>query len=894
MAITKGMTVGPYEVLAQIGVGGMGEVWRARDKRIGRDVAIKVMPDVAVAEEQVRRFEQEARAAGALNHPGLVTIYDVGRTDGFPYIVMELLEGETLREVIGDPVPAPMPLRKALDYAIQAASALAVAHDKGIIHRDLKPENFFVTSEGRVKILDFGLAKLAQDAKDDERGKTGRHFTSTGMVVGTPGYMSPEQVRAKPLDHRTDIFSLGSVLYEMLSGRRAFDRDSAVETMTAVLNEEPPPLPELVPAVSQGLEAIVRHCMEKNPRERFQSAQDLAFHMRVLPELQQGATDKYRPLSTAASEPEKKRRLPYIVSALALSLLALAGGGFAIFRGRSQASSQPSAMFRQLTFNDGLNMSPALSPDGKTLAYVSARSGNLDIYVQRVDGRVAQNITADSPVDDSEPAFSPDGSQIAFRSEREGGGIFLMGVTGESVRRLTHFGHNPSWSPDGARIAIATEAAGLAPQVHPRDSELWIVDAKSGAARPILQLTKNAVQSDALQPSWSPHGKRIAFWGIHRGESQRDIWTIDPDSAQPSLTIVSVTSDPALDWNPVWSLDGTYLYFGSDRSGTLNLWRIPIDEETGQTTGNPEPATLPATVSGDFAFSQQGEMAYGTVSRTFRVMAIPFDERSGKTGTPRPLFGGSDDIGEFAPSPDQRSIAFTTVGRQEDLFIIDAEGKRVRQMTNDAPKDRGVSWSPDGETLYFYSDRGGRYNLWSMRKDGSQLAPVVDDATLKRSGLTALYSPTPSPDGRMLVALTNRSAVLVHLDRPLPQRLEPLQDFPAKWAAWSPDGKRIAGSMSGGGIGIYSLETHHVDMLLNYGVVPQWLSDGKHLLFFDKAGLHILDLDTRRISTETVSIPGVAWDDDTVSHHLSRDHTTLYVCQTIEQGDIWMARFKAQ
>ncbi|PYR87618.1 MAG: serine/threonine protein kinase, partial [Acidobacteria bacterium] len=260
MTIARGTTLGPYEVLTHIGAGGMGDVWRARDRRIGRDVAIKVLPDsYAPGDDRVRRFEQEARAAGSLNHPGLVTIYDVGTTDGAPYIVMELLEGETLRDAIGEAPPVPLPFRKALDYAIQTASALAVAHEKGIIHRDLKPENIFVTSDGRVKILDFGLAKLAEDAKDaDGRHRTGRHLTSTGMVVGTPGYMSPEQVRAQPLDYRTDIFSLGAVLYEMLGGRRAFDRDTAVETMNAVIKDEPAPLETTIPAT---LEAIVGHCL---------------------------------------------------------------------------------------------------------------------------------------------------------------------------------------------------------------------------------------------------------------------------------------------------------------------------------------------------------------------------------------------------------------------------------------------------------------------------------------------------------------------------------------------------------------------------------------------------------------------------------------------------------
>ena len=886
MAITKGTTVGPYEILAQIGAGGMGQVWRARDQRIGRDVAIKVMPDVAVGEEQVRRFEQEARAAGAINHPGLVTIYDVGRTGGFPYIVMELLEGETLRDVIGDMVTSPVPVRKAIDYAIQAASALAVAHDKGIIHRDLKPENIFITSEGRVKILDFGLAKLAQDASVSDRGKTSRHFTSTGMVVGTPGYMSPEQVRAKPLDHRTDIFSLGSVLYEMLGGRRAFDRDSAVETMTAILNEEPPPLPEIAPHVFPSLDAIVRHCMEKNPRERFQSAHDLAFQMRVLPELQNSATDKYRQLP-AEPEPKKKKRLLYAAGIAALSLLAVMGGGFALLHGRGHTPPQPLATFKQLTFNDGLTALPALSPDGMQLAYVSGRSGNLDIYVQRVDGRVATNITADSPADDSEPAFSPDGSQIAFRSERDGGGIFVMGVTGESVRRLTQFGHNPSWSPDGARIAVSTQPVGLQPQVHPHDGELWIIDAKSGAARPVLRAGSG--QNDALQPSWSPHGKRIAFWGVRRG-SQRDIWTIDPDSAQPALTVVSVTSDAALDWNPVWSPDGNTLYFGSDRGGTLNLWRIAIDEETGQPLGQPEPVTLPTTVGGNFTFSQQGDMAYGTASRAYRLIAVPFDEKSGTAGTPRPLFGGSQEIFDFEASPDGRSMAFTTGGGQEDLFIASADGARLSQLMNDPARDRGVTWSPNGKVLYFYSDRGGHYNLWSIHTDGSELTPITNDDMLKRNGLGGIYTPSVSPDGSTLAAVTDRSAALIHLDRPLPQRFEPLP-FPASQMKWSSDGKRIIASIRNGGFGMYSLQTGRFEKLLDHGIFPHWLSDGRRILFFQKEGLGILDVETHHVSNTAIPIPGVAWDDDTVRHNLSSDRSTIYVCQILEQGDIWIAHF---
>ena len=892
MTIARGDTLGPYEILAHIGAGGMGDVWRARDQRIGRDVAVKVLADsYAPGDERVRRFEQEARAAGAINHPGLVTIFDVGTMNGSPYIVMELLEGETLGDAIGDVIPTPLPLRKMIDYAIQISAALAVAHEKGIIHRDLKPENLFITSDGRVKILDFGLAKLAEDTGDvDARNRTARHLTSSGIVVGTPGYMSPEQVRARPLDYRTDIFSLGAVLYEMIAGKRAFDRDSAVETMHAILNEEPAPLTSIAPNVPPALDAIVCHCLEKNPRERFQSARDLAFQLRLLPEFQSGATDSVRAVPV-----DPKKRLPYRAGIVALSVLALAGAGFAIFRARAGVAQAIPRTYKQLTFRDGLTMMPALSPDGKTVAYVSNASGNLDIYQQRVDGRAAINLTADSPADDSEPVFSPDGSQIAFRSERDGGGIFVMGATGESIRRLTDFGHNPSWSHDGARIVVSTARTDLqGPYVHPRDGELWIVDARSGAKKLLFRRGNAGHDTDAMQPSWSPNGKRIAFWGIST-TGERDIWTIEPDAPQPTLTVVAATSDPSVDWNPLWSPDGQYLYFGSSRDGTMNLWRVAIDEPTGKPAAAPEPLLLPATFGGDFAFSQQGELVYTTVTRSYRLLAFPFDAKSGKTGEPRPLFGGSEDIPGFEPSPDGKSIAFTNAGPQEDVFIAHADGTHLRQLTNDAARDRVVTWSPDGKTLYFYSNRDGAYHIWSIRADGSGLARVTDDADLRRNGAQKIDSPNASPDGRTLAAHTERFTMLVHLDHPVGQRLEKLGD--AIWnPQWSPDGRYIAGTFNDAsdapsGIALYSLQTRRLEKVVDRGTSPLWLPGGKQMVFFEPRRIGVVDLDSRRVTSSPFTPSGVVETGITATPRLSRDGATLYLRQELEQGDIWMVRF---
>jgi len=911
MGIAKGVLLGPYEILNRIGTGGMGEVWRARDQRIGRDVAIKVLPESFTAgDELVQRFEQEARAAGALNHPGLVTIFDVGTTNGAPYIVMELLEGQTLRDALDAVAPAPMPLRKAIDYAMQIASALSVAHEKGIIHRDLKPENIIITADDRVKILDFGLAKLAADATDVEgRRRTARHLTSAGIVVGTPGYMSPEQVRAHPLDHRTDIFALGVVLYEMLAGRPAFDCESAVETMHAVLSFEPPSPIVFSPATPPALDTIVQHCMEKNPRERFQSARDLAFQLRMVAEAQTGSTGvrTLAPETTTAAARKARKRWLYRSAIAAVALLAVGAGGFAIMRVRNGEPPEAARAFRQLTFGDGVETFPTLAPDGKSFAYVSSQSGNRDIYVQRVDGRTATNVTADSPDDDSQPAISPDGSQLAFRSERDGGGIFVMGVTGESVRRLTEFGYNPAWSPDGRRIVFSTAAIDLRPHVRPANGELWIVDTRTEAKRALVQAGQGGPEfgrdSDAVQPSWSPHGHRIAFWGLSDWEGRRDIWTIDPDAPEPKRTVVRVTSDPTLHWNPVWSPDGRYLYFGSDREGTLNLWRIAMDEASGKPAGAEEPLSLPAPVSGSFAVSREGDLAYATVTRSYRLLAIPFDATAGTVGAPRTLLSGSQEILSFDPSPDGQSIAFTTGSGQEDVFIANADGTRMRQLTNDAARDRSVTWSPDGKRLYFYSNRDSGYHIWSIRADGSGLTRVTDAADLKRHGGRNIFSPAVSPDGKTLAVQTDKSNALVHLDRPLPQRLEPIEES-LEAPKWSPDGTRLVGAIvnhraaglhqripAGGGMAVYALPTGQSKTLASSGRSPHWLPDGKRIAFFERDRIGVVDADSGRVTTIAFPpLPGVSVEDSAVAPRLSIDGSTLYVRQTIEEGDVWLLR----
>ena len=364
MPLQPGSRLGPYEILAAIGAGGMGEVYRARDPRLGREVAIKVLPaSFSADDDRLRRFEQEARAAGILNHPNITAVHDIGtnESDGSPYVVQELLEGETLRAVLSGGRLSP---RRAIDYSLQIVNGLAAAHGKGIVHRDLKPENIFVTNDGRVKILDFGLAKLThlEEQSQATNVPTATAVTEPGVILGTLGYMSPEQVKGKPADARSDIFSFGAILYEMLSGRRAFRGDSAAETMSAILREDPPEISVTNQNVPPALDRIVRHCLEKSPDQRFHSAHDVAFNLEALSDPSASAAG-----ARSALRGPPQRRAEGLVAAAGLALLALVAAGAWFAARRSRPAPEPA--FQQLTFRRG-NIGPArFAPDGQTMVY---------------------------------------------------------------------------------------------------------------------------------------------------------------------------------------------------------------------------------------------------------------------------------------------------------------------------------------------------------------------------------------------------------------------------------------------------------------------------------------------------------------------------------------------
>ncbi len=879
MSLAPGSRLGPYEVVSAIGAGGMGEVYRARDPRLGREVAIKVLPpSFSQDADRLRRFEQEAKAAGILNHPNITAVYDIGTHEDAPYVVQELLEGETLRSVLAG---GRLPQRRAIDYALQMAHGLAAAHDKGIVHRDLKPENLFVTKDGRVKILDFGLAKLTQIGDSGPQTNLPT-ITSTepGVVMGTLGYMSPEQIKGKPADARSDIFALGAILYEMLAGRRAFHGDSAGETMAAILKEEPPDLSVTNQAISPGLERIVRHCLEKNPEQRFHSAHDLAFDIEAL----SGTSGQ---AAAAAPAKTRSRRL----SPLALGLAGLAiGFGLAFLIQRAGAGRRPPAAgmptYQRLTNLSGSEEFPALSPDGQLLAFVHRAHGKANVFAQRAGSRKPANLTADCDRESDAPAFSPDGSQIAYASQCGDGGLFVMSATGENVKRLASFGSNPAWSPDGHEIVFATEPV-QRPYGRQGTSELWAVEVGSGKTRRVLTVI------DGVQPNVSPHGLRIAYWGLPPGGSQRDVWTIPVAGLKPGEQPVAVTNDPAVDWNPVWAPDGKSIYFLSNRNGVMNLWRVPIDEATGKVLGAAEPLSLPAREVGGLAVSKDGRhIAFVDRRTTHAIERIAFDADGRFSGKPDVVYEGSQEVADFDVSPDGKSLAFDSRGgAQDDLFVMSTDGSGFRQLLDDAPKDRHPTFTPDGKRLVFISDRTGRYEVWSIATDGSGLIQIT------KTDKETLIEPMISPDGRLVAAHTGVNAILVPVDEKgtagaieeIRNPVEGAMFFPI---AWSSDGRLLFGSSvtlkdhASTGLLVYDVETKKlsdpVPGLKTLGRVQRGSSLGRRFVYRDIDGIHVVDLAARTDRLELPHPPSGVYT------NVACRNSTCYLVRGSVSADVWM------
>jgi serine/threonine protein kinase/Tol biopolymer transport system component len=865
-----GRVLGHYRILETIGGGGMGIVYKAEDLRLARVVALKFLPPELTRDPEAKvRFLQEARAASALDHPNICTVHEVGETDeGRLYLSMPCYDGETLRRRIER---GTLSIDEATDIAQQIAKGLAKAHRGGIIHRDIKPANLVITSDGVVKILDFGLAKLVGAAA----------LTRTGSSVGTPAYMSPEQARGEDVDHRTDLWSLGVVLYEMVTGRRPFRGEHEQAVLYSILNEKPKALTEARVDAPVELEKIVGGLLAKNPADRYPTVDGALAGLKALRNEPMTATVR----TDSMKLPSSSGFRPWVWAAVAAAAVLAGAGGFLLSRSGGGAGSAPlHANFSRLTDQEGSETFPSLAPDGDELVYVKASSpGNLDIWHQRVGGSNPRNLTADSRVDDSQPAFSPDGQQIAFRSERDGGGLFVMGATGESVRRVTDAGYNPAWSPDSWKIAFATEGVS-GPLERRTDSQLWTVNLATNEKRLL-------VKRDAVQPSWSPHGDRIAYWGLPLDSTERVLWTVPAQGGEP----VRVTGGGDLDWNPVWSPDGRYLYYVSDRGGSMNVWRVRIDESSGKVQGEPEPLTAPSQSLGLLSISKDGQkLVYATNDSRSNLMRLSFDPE-GRTvlGEPEPVPQAGRAVRSAVASPDGQWIAFDTTSPQEDLSIIRPDGTGLRQLTNDAARDRIPRWSPDGSRVLFYSDRGGEYGAWTIRPDGSDLQAVPHGG-----GRAPLYSPLWSPDGRRLAgSLGAEKAALIDLSLPMDRRLTllppPGQGQVFAPTSWSADGGRLAGTLqpleqtersTGLGLALYTLASKSYERLTESGETPRWLSHGQGLVYLDSGKIFLFDLGPRK------SRPLLAPSSNSTfsSVNVSPDDRTLYAVRTSNEGDVWL------
>jgi len=876
MALSAGVRLGQYEILGPLGAGGMGEVYRARDPRLNRDVAIKVLsPLLATDPVALARFEREAMTVARLSHPNVLSIFEFAQLDGAAFVVTELVDGVTLRARLAD---GALPPRKAVGYALQIARGIAAAHGRGIVHRDLKPENVMITRDDVVKILDFGLAKPLAINEGDMTG-FGAPATSAGMVLGTIGYMSPEQVRGQPIDHRTDVFAFGAVLYEMLSGTRAFKAETAADTMTAILSKDPPELEPATLAITPGLDRIVRRCLEKSVDVRFQSANDLAFALETLTTISSASTAT-TDLALPAARPSVAW-LPWSVAAVA----TLAALGAWVLRPARPASEPRWAALTRISESAGEETSPSLSPDGGTVAYAARMGGSWGIYAQRVGGRNAAAIVNDPQRNEGGPAYSPDGELIAFHESDDGGGLFIAGATGESVRRLTDFGFEPAWSPDGKQIAFTTEEI-IDPASRQGDSALYVVDVAGGAP-------KKVVDGDAAQSSWSPSGQRITYWGTAGG--QRDIYTV----AVAGGTAVPVTQDPATDWSPVWSPDGRFIYFSSDRGGAMNLWRIAVDQSSGRVEGPPEPVTVGAQASSGLPrFSKDGSrLAFRSRVGAINPAAIPFDAGSMRAGAPVLLDTQNTIRVPSDVSPDGKEIAYYNIGeRQEDLFIGSPDGS-MRRITDDPSRDRAPVFTPDGRSLVFYSNRDGNWAAWMIGIDGGGLRKI----TGPQSGV--MY-PQVSPKGNALV-FTPISARLGMFMAPLGASEATPAPLPGATVegksflqtAWSPDNRRLAGALRAetgrpSGIGLYEFGTK-TTRVISADVTPavRWLADNRRVIYFTKSGRELVVLDTATSARTIldVRLPGPSTDE---VFALSPDNRTLYYGAARVEADIWILERK--
>jgi len=729
MSLVAGTRLGPYEVLAPLGAGGMGEVYRARDIRLGREVALKVLPaEVSSDPERLRRFEREARSASALNHPSIVTVYEFGRADSLSYISMELVEGQTLRELLSS---GPSPVKKALSMACQVADGLARAHAAGIVHRDLKPENVMVSRDGLIKILDFGLAKLTEP----EGGPGGESRTASlvgteaGVVLGTVGYMSPEQAAGKPVDFRSDQFSFGSILYELATGKRAFQKGSAVQTLSAIIQDDPKPVGEVNPQTPAPLSWIVERCLAKDPEDRYASTRDLAHELQTVRDhlSEIGRSEQVVP---AQRPPRGWSRL---VAAPLLVGLGLALGAALALLWKGRTASQVPAI-RYLT-HSGRDSSPAASPDGRTVAFSSDRDGQRRIWLKQLSSGDEVSLTAG---EDDFPRFSPDGSAILFsRTESGRTSLYRMASLGGEPRKLVDDVISGDWSPDGRQVAylrwrvsggVTSAAIGIA------------AAADGGGARQIARFDNLTL----MHPRWSPDGRSIAAieTPLQGGGIPSSVFVVGVDGkgkrpVSPPGAVGQLSA-------AVWAKGATELIYSRSESvaGSLTASTARVFRQNIRTNAarmilwSPiNSVTLDILAPGRLVFDA------GSPRENLREVSL-----GGKTpgAEYQWLTRGNSTDRQPAYSPDGEWVAFSSDRTGNlDLWAVSTKSGALRRLTHDAAEDWDPGFMPDGRLLWS-SNRTGHFEIWIAGADGSGAKQLT------RDGVGA-QNPTATPDGVWIV-----------------------------------------------------------------------------------------------------------------------------------------------
>jgi Tol biopolymer transport system component/serine/threonine protein kinase len=817
-----GRTISHYQIVEKLGEGGMGVVYKARDTRLDRFVAIKVLSTRAVSNlDRQLRFVQEAKAASGLNHPNIITIYDSDTIDEFTFIAMEFVDGKTLEQLVRH---KGLRVNDVLHYAVQIADALAAAHAAGIVHRDIKPANIMITDKGLVKVLDFGLAKRAPIGQSDS-GSTANPITLTisevphtdeGVILGTVAYMSPEQAQGEKVDARSDIFSFGAVLYEMITGWRAFQGETKLSTLAAILNQEPKPPSEIVEGLPREVERTISRCLRKNPARRFQHMEGLKVALEELKE-ESDSGRLISPVSSAVTVPVRTGWGRNVNAAVLLTLIASFAAGSWIYLHRTSkvpGSASPTYGNGRLTLllsSAGMASDPALSPDGKMIAYVAKEQGHVDLFVSRVAGGDRIRLTNDEARELS-PHFSPDGERVVFTrigSEAKSPDIWVVPVLGGQAARLVTDAFDAIWSPDGSRIALISRRPG-------QGDALASVAADGTDMR--IHARSNETYPFFISPAWSPDGTKLAVVRS-RGGMAAQLWLV-PLNGSPSR--LSSDAPGVFSSQPVFTPDGRGIIHQSNRGGSTNLWLQPLDgSRQVQLTAGSGPDEAPSV-------ARDGAIVFANVR--FRTTLVIHHLASGQT---RELLTHSSYIWAPAFAPDGHELAFS---REEmdgswHIWMAPVAGGAARRLTSGATPEIYPRFSPDGASIIYHTWGLGANRIYRVPRTGGPsvaLTPV--------DGSDSEYGDI-SPDGHLLAfARADKGGTQVYVIPVNGGESRRLIDSESTLPRWSPDGHWLAFSRSrafAGGVWVIGADGSGIRRLSDTGSWPVWWPGGKQLGYLD-------------------------------------------------------------